>query len=72
MSNSDQLPDRLYAPVEAAYILRLSQTTVQRLCRTGAIEAKKPNKSWLISKQEIVRYIDEGPRKVTHDTDRTE
>lgn len=67
VSTGRELPDRYYQPVEVAHVLGLSQTTVQRLCRSGAIEAKKPGKSWLVTRKEILRYLDEGPRP-THGT----
>lgn len=58
------LEERLYAPVEVAYILGIQQTTVQKLCREGRILAIKPGRSWRISKDEIKRYMNEGPREV--------
>lgn len=55
--------DRLYEPVEVAFILGLQQATVQRMCRDGRIAAIKPGKGWRISKAEVERYLNEGPNK---------
>lgn len=58
------LPDRLYAPVEIAHIVGLTQDTIQNQCRTGQIEARKVGRMWRVTKEEVQRYIKEGPRKV--------
>jgi excisionase family DNA binding protein len=55
--------DRLYEPVEVAFILGIQQTTVQRMCRDGRIAALKPGRGWRISKSEVERYLKEGPLK---------
>ncbi len=61
--------ERLYAPVEIAHILNLSPETVQRLCRTGRIEASKHGTQWRVAKKEVVRYIAHGPREVENKND---
>lgn len=61
---ASDLPDRLYAPVEIAHIVGLSQDTIQMQCRTGQIEAHKVGRMWRVTKDEVKRYITEGPRKV--------
>jgi excisionase family DNA binding protein len=61
---SNELPDRLYAPVELAHIVGLKQGTIQNQCRTGQIEARKVGRSWRITREEVKRYLDHGPRKV--------
>jgi excisionase family DNA binding protein len=63
----EDLPDRLYAPVEVAHIIGLTQGTIQNQCRTGQIEARKVGGGWRITKEEVKRYMDEGPRKVQND-----
>jgi excisionase family DNA binding protein len=61
---SDELPNRLYAPVEVAHIAGLKQGTIQNQCRTGQIEARKVGRGWRITREEVKRYLDYGPRKV--------
>lgn len=55
------LSERLYAPVEVAFILNLRQGTVQEKCRTGEIKATKLGTQWRISASELRRYLREGP-----------
>jgi excisionase family DNA binding protein len=57
------LEERLYAPVEIAYILKLQVATIQELCRTKRMLAIKVNNQWRITKAEVKRYIEEGPYK---------
>ncbi len=56
--------ERMYAPVEVALILNLEAATVQGMCREGRIAATKHGTMWRISKSEVTRYIQEGPRIV--------
>lgn len=54
--------EHMYAPIEAALILGLQRATVQGMCRDGRIKAVKHGTMWRISKSEIKRYIQNGPR----------
>lgn len=54
--------DRLFQPVEVGYVLRVSTSTIQRLCREGKLEATRIGAGWRIRKSEIRRYLREGPR----------
>lgn len=64
--------DRLYAPVEVAYILNLQQATVQEKCRTGQINAQKIGTQWRITAAELRRYLADGPLEVTNEGDKDE
>lgn len=54
--------ERMYAPIEVAAILHLKPATVQGMCRDGRIEATKQGTMWRITKSEVTRYIQHGPR----------
>jgi len=54
--------ERMYAPVEVGHILGLNSATVQGMCRDGRIKANKHATLWRISKSEVRRYIQHGPR----------
>lgn len=56
--------ERMYAPIEVAFILQLKTATVQIMCRDGRIEATKHGTMWRIAKSEVVRYLKDGPRDV--------
>lgn len=56
--------ERLYAPIEIAFMLQLEQATIQELCRKGKLAARKFNNQWMVPKAEIQRYLKEGPRKI--------
>lgn len=56
--------ERLYSTVEIAHILQISQVTAQGLCRNGKIRAVKlPNGMWKTTREELMRYIRQGPYK---------
>ena len=54
--------ERLYAPNEVAVVLDLKTQTVQNMCRDGRIKATKQGTMWRITKSEVKRYIQHGPR----------
>lgn len=54
--------ERMYAPIEVAHILDLTQPTIQSMCRDGRIKAVKHGTMWRIPKSEVARYIQHGPR----------
>jgi len=56
--------ERMYQPVEIAFILNLSEDTVRQYCRDGRILAIKIGKMWNVTRTEVRRYLKEGPRKV--------
>lgn len=62
--------DRLYAPVEVAYILNLKQATVQELCRSGALVATKVRTQWRITGAEVRRYLKDGPANSKENTEK--
>lgn len=50
---------------EASLQLGLSEYHLRELLRTGVIEGKKDNADrWRVSRQELQRYKDHGPRNV--------
>ena len=51
----------LFLPREAAEVLRVSRSTIYRMCGTGDLESKKVRGSLRISRESLVRllYIDE-------------
>lgn len=53
--------EKMYAPVEVAYIVSKKTATIRNHCRDGRINATKSGNSWLISKSEVARYIKDGP-----------
>lgn len=53
--------ERMFAPVEVAAILGYQQATVQDMCRSGRIKARKIGTQWRIAESELRRFIDEGP-----------
>lgn len=55
--------ERFYAPIEIAHILQIKQATAQEYCRTGKIRAIKINGMWHTTKDEITRFVLEGPYK---------
>ena len=55
--------EKLYEPVEVAYILKLATSTITRLCRKGGIQAIKMGGVWRIQGTEVLRYLREGPIK---------
>lgn len=58
-----RIPQRLYSPVEMAYVLNMETTTVTKKCRNGKIKATKINNQWRITGDEIRRYVAEGDLK---------
>ena len=56
--------ERMYAPVEVGQILSLNAATIQGMCRDGRIKATKIGTMWRISKSEVTRYIQQGPRPI--------
>jgi len=48
---------QLTAP-EVAEVLRVGTFTVIELCRSGALRASKPNKSWLVDPADLRAYLD--------------
>lgn len=54
--------ERMYAPVEVGHILNLNPATIQGMCRDGRIKAVKHGTMWRVSKSEVTRYIQYGPR----------
>lgn len=56
--------ERLYAPIEVAAILHLKTATVRNMCRSGRIQAAKQGKMWRVTKSEVKRYIQHGPRDI--------
>lgn len=54
--------ERMYAPIEMAHIVKLNKETIQRMCRDGRIKAGKQGSMWRISKTEVKRFIQYGPR----------
>lgn len=53
--------EKMFAPIEVAMILGYKQATVQEMCRTGRIKAKKMGSQWRIPESELRRFIEEGP-----------
>jgi hypothetical protein len=49
--------EKLYAPVEVAMILGYKTATVQEMCRTEVIRAKKIGTMWKIPESEIRRFL---------------
>ena len=43
---------------EVAKVLRVGVFTAIELCRTGALRASKPGKSWLIDPADLRAYLD--------------
>ena len=58
--------DRLYSPVEMAFIVGYKPDTIQLMCRQGQVKAYKMGTMWRIKKSEISRFILEGPKKIGH------
>lgn len=54
--------ERMYAPIEMAHIVKLNKETIQRMCRDGRIKASKTGSMWRITKTEVKRFIQSGPR----------
>lgn len=48
---------QLTAP-EVAHILRCGTWQVLQLCRTGALRASKPGKSWLVDPADLRAYLE--------------
>lgn len=45
---------------EVAPVLRITPYAVSELCRTNALRASKPGKSWLITPADLEAYIAAG------------
>lgn len=56
--------ERLYEPVEIAHILNIRPDTARQYCRDGRILATKHGTIWHVTRTELKRYLDEGPRKI--------
>ena len=56
-SAEDGVSKQLTAP-EVADILRIGTYQAIVLCRTGAIRASKPGKSWLVDPADLRAYLD--------------
>lgn len=48
---------------EAAEVLRVGTFTVLELCRSGELRAYKPNKAWLIYRDDLDAYIKAHPNR---------
>lgn len=46
-----------YTTTQVAQMLNKSQATIQRHCENGLIEATKPSKSWIITEENLTKYL---------------
>lgn len=46
-----------YTTTQVANMLNKSQSTIQRHCESGLLEASKPSKSWIITKENLDKYL---------------
>jgi len=49
---------KVYTSEEAAKILKISKTTIQRYCNNGLIKAVKKGNTWVIKENEIKKYLE--------------
>ena len=57
-------PEVLTVP-EAAQFLRISEQTVYKLMRSGALHGVKAGKSWRVHRDTLVGYLKGQPRQET-------
>jgi len=53
---------KLYTCLEAAEALGVTDTRVRVLCRSGRL-GRKHGRAWMITKQDLKRYMEAGPMK---------
>lgn len=46
-----------YTTTQVSKMLNKSQATIQRHCENGMLEASKPSKSWIITKENLDNYL---------------
>lgn len=54
--------DAIVGTEEAAGMLRISVERVKQLCRSGSLEARKINGSWVISRQSVEERMEAKPK----------
>ncbi|MBO1438659.1 helix-turn-helix domain-containing protein [Meiothermus sp. CFH 77666] len=46
-----------YTPEELARLLKVSEETIRRMCRTQELEARKVGRSWRVPRAEAARLV---------------
>lgn len=46
-----------YTPEELASVLKVSQETIRRMCRTQALGARKVGRAWRVPREEAARLV---------------
>ena len=62
-----ELNEKYLTAAEVAVLLRVTETHVNRLCRTGKIKAKKPFGQWLIDRQALYARLELKEQEVNND-----
>ena len=54
-------PDEILTSEEATELLKVSNKTVLKLARDGALPAQKVGRAWRFCRSELVSYVAQGP-----------